>query len=270
MDCHVFSTPLPLATPGVHLDTASFLGSERSNLNAAYGYIEHRKPRWTQRVREYQDIGAIEKFGIDPTKPTPLGVTVMADPYGFPIDGYTTGYTMKLPPPADMEVAKRTPRSFNSLSVIAQSDGSETSFVPPGLNMDNPDATWNYGNKTLGMDSLQAYTRAAQQIRQIARNAGVDPATVANILRNQQPRQNTLDSVEVIAPGDSVSQQGGSPAAASPNIPGGVPDDQWNGGVIHTAQPATEDLGRGVIRKMLATVAGSRPAPIVVVQPGRS
>ena len=127
MDCYRTFEALAPAIRGVHIDRENF-GSEASNYNATYGYLQHPKPRHQDVRFEYHDAGAMERFGIDPTKPVPLGVTVTADPYGYPLDGFTTGYTIKLPPPADLVAAQNTPKSFNIPSVVARSDGSD--FVP--------------------------------------------------------------------------------------------------------------------------------------------
>ena len=124
MDCYQIFDPLPGCIEGVHFDTATGLGSQQNNTNAIYGYMTHKKPRWTNRTREFVDLAALERHGIDPTKPVPAGVIVSADPYGYPIDGFTTGYTTKLPPPADPVVAINTPKSFNVPAVVQSSNGS--------------------------------------------------------------------------------------------------------------------------------------------------
>jgi hypothetical protein len=106
-----------------------------SNNNAVYGYETHVKPRWQQKSFEYQDPAALEKFGLDPLHGHQSGVVNQADSYGYPVDGYTTGYTVKLPPPADLAAAERTPRSFNIPQVVEACDGVTSTNPVPG---DNP------------------------------------------------------------------------------------------------------------------------------------
>lgn len=189
MDSKLFSTPLPKAVQGVHLDGA-FWGSESNNDNATYGYVEHRKPRWQEYKRQYQDPAAMERFGIDPTRPVPLGVTVTADPYGYPIDGYTTGYTVKLPPPADIVAAQRTPKSFNVPAIVGRGDGSDE--MPPPPVPDSEESTgpgfdpangpdWKYGPSS-GMSQTADMVALAKKLQDIVQRAGVDPATAAQVL----------------------------------------------------------------------------------------
>lgn len=197
MDSKVYSSPLARATVGVHLDTTTFLGSDRSNANATYGYVEHKKPRWTQQVREYEDAAALERFGIDPTKPVPLGVTVTSDPYGYPIDGYTTGYTIKLPPPADPVAAQRTPKSFNLPQVVSRGSGDETMAPPPlpaneivvGPGQDPVDAMeWTYEADS-GMQKTAQLIKTGKELEDLIQRSGLDPATAAQTLLMHRQRR---------------------------------------------------------------------------------
>jgi hypothetical protein len=238
MDSRLFSRPLAPAIFGVHLDYATFLGSDLSNANAAYGYVEHKKPRWTQLAREYQDVGALERFGIDPTKPVPLGVTVTADPYGYPIDGYTTGYTTKLPPPADMVAAQRTPRSFNVPAIVQSGNGMETIGTPPvppdeqstgpGKEPVEDTSRWGYGDKS-GMKSTAELAALARDMQNLVNRAGVDPATAAQALLTLRAR-NRIDRNQVVAPaaGDQVvpdvQMPQAQPEAEDQQVPGAFPE----------------------------------------------
>ena len=219
MDSHVFSRTLAPATYGVHVDRAQFLGSNKTNANAAYGYIEHVKRRWTQQVREYEDAGALDRFGIDPTKPVPLGVTVTADPYGYPIDGYTTGYTVKLPPPADIVAAQNTPKSFNVPAIVQRGNGDETMAPPPlpeGETVVGPDqepantAGWQYGQNS-GMKSTAELAKLARDMQDLVTRSGVDPATAAQALMTMRARSKL--SQDQVVPSSSTS--GSSYAASS-------------------------------------------------------
>lgn len=126
--------------------TSQMWGSEGNQYNAKIGYLQNRKPRWEQISIKYKDIAALNKFGIDPTRPPGGGIIMQANSYGYPLDGYTTGYTYKLPPPADFEVASRVPLSFNQPAIIEASDG--TSAVP-AIPSDDPVQfvnLWRYGD----------------------------------------------------------------------------------------------------------------------------
>jgi hypothetical protein len=171
MDCYQIFEPLSTQIEGVHYDQTPYLGSQHSNQNAVYGYIRETKPRWTNTSRQFNDLAALERHGIDPTRPVPAGVVVMADPYGYPVDGFTTGYTTKLPPPSDLQVAQNTPKSFNVPSVVQRGDGGgSTSGVPGDQPTDNP-AEYKYGE-------------AAQQATQLAaQNAGKRAALITELVR---------------------------------------------------------------------------------------
>lgn len=181
MDSKAYSVPLRSQVPGVHHFSTTFLGSELTNANAVYGFVQRAKPRWQETSREYQDVGAMERFGIDPTKPVPLGVTVTADPYGYPIDGWTTGYTVKLPPPADPVAAQRTPKSFNVIGVVERGNGSNVApSVVPG---DTPieSLSWR-GGDTASMrvrDAALAASRAETLAARLRTELpGVDPGVI--------------------------------------------------------------------------------------------
>lgn len=148
---------------------AQYWGSEGSNNNARYGYTQWAKPRWEQMYYKYQDAAALERFGIDPMRPAP-GVVMMANPYGYPIDGYTTGYTMKLPPPAEFELAARTPRSSNMPSVIETSDGTTGMSVLPGDSPVDYVNDWQYGdpemrNRLKWIESIREFNNLLIQAR---------------------------------------------------------------------------------------------------------
>lgn len=122
-------------------------GSEANNKHAKYGYWEHAKPRWQQIGFEYHDMAALAKFGIDPRRPPGGGIIMSANHYGFPQMGYTTGYTTKLPPPANFEVARRTPLSSNSPSIVEASDGTNAVPTIPSDDPVNYINTWKYGSE---------------------------------------------------------------------------------------------------------------------------
>lgn len=176
------SVPLPEVINGVHYFTSGHLGSQHSNANAVYGYSEPAKPRWQEDRFTMQDVGALERFGIDPTKPVPLGVVMQADPYGYPIDGFTNGYTTKLPPPADPVAAEKTPKSYNVLGVVAKSDGAGVVNSVPGdapIDFDPVDAVngWTYGENSLGTGAtvrakLSEATKKLQVLTELARQTG--------------------------------------------------------------------------------------------------
>jgi hypothetical protein len=109
--------------------------------NPAFGYSERPKHRWRLDATRYQDIAALERFGVDPLKPAGHGIVMNANSYGYQIDGFTTGYTVKLPPPADPVAAQRTPRSGNQPAIIGVSDGSDEPAVGT-VPSDEPSAIW--------------------------------------------------------------------------------------------------------------------------------
>lgn len=79
--------------------------------NPAFGYTESKRRRWHNEKERFQDIAALNKFGLDPRSKKTIGIITQATGYGFPIDGYTTGFTSKLPPPAYPTIASQIPRS---------------------------------------------------------------------------------------------------------------------------------------------------------------
>jgi hypothetical protein len=113
------------SVPLTHRREVQSWGSESNNSNAEISWFEAPKPRWQQIRAIHTDIAALERFGVDPTRPAGAGVVMQANTYGYPIEGYTTGYTFKLPPPANFEGAVRTPRSGNIPSVVEASDGTD-------------------------------------------------------------------------------------------------------------------------------------------------
>lgn len=185
MDCYQIFEPLATRIEGVHYDQSPYLGSEQSNANAVYGYMVETKPRWTNVTREFNDLAAMERHGIDPTRPVPAGVVVMADPYGFPIDGFTTGYTTKLPPPADPITAQNTPKSFNVISVVEKSNGSGTTS---GIGSDEPvnNEAYAYGDaagRATQMQGRNAAQKAALITSLVRESRGtLSKATVAQLL----------------------------------------------------------------------------------------
>lgn len=116
-------TPVPIHPVfGLHEWTQSW-GSESRNI--PIGYIENRKPRWQILKYSYEDPGALERFGVDPAHPAQGGVIMTADSYGYPLQGYTTGYSRKMPPSnIGMEAASQIPRSGMEMTVVGLSDGS--------------------------------------------------------------------------------------------------------------------------------------------------
>ena len=160
MDSYISNVPLPQTTYTVHRWNQGGGNEFISNSNAVYGYVTHVKPRWQQTAFEYQDPAALEKFGLDPLHGHQSGVVNQCDSYGYPVDGYTTGYTMKLPPPVDFAAAEMTPRTGNEMQIVEASDGS--SAVPPEVG-DNPVDWINfmYAHYSANPASLQsAYARA--------------------------------------------------------------------------------------------------------------
>ncbi|MGI9142731.1 MAG: hypothetical protein ACR2IJ_06025 [Fluviibacter sp.] len=209
----MFSTPLPGAVVGVHYDQSPSWGSQGSNENAAYGYIQPIKKRWTQQVREYDDPAALERFGIDPTKRTPQGVVTMADPFGFPVDGYTTGYTVKLPPPANFAAAEQTPRSFNGIGVVESGNGSDVGPppVPDGVDVGGGvgyeptnfrigDQGWSYGDAS-GMQQTAAMIKFGKDLQDLINRSGLDPAVAAQALQFGKLRKaiQTPDMMDVVS-----------------------------------------------------------------------
>jgi hypothetical protein len=172
MDCYQIFEPLHTQIEGVHYDQSPYLGSEQSNANAVYGYMVETKPRWTNVTREFNDLAAMERHGIDPTRPVPAGVIVMADPYGFAVDGFTTGYTTKLPPPADPVAAQNTPKSFNVMSVVERGNGGGTTS---GIGNDEPVNSPSYA---YGTDPEVAGGRTQAAGRSAAQKAALVTALV--------------------------------------------------------------------------------------------
>lgn len=216
MDSHVFNTPLPGAVVGVHYDESPSWGVQANNFNAAYGYLEPVKKRWTQSMREYDDPAALERFGIDPTKRPPPGVVVMADPYGFPMDSYTTGYTVKLPPPiSDPALVEQTPRSFNTIGVVESGNGSDAAPPPIPDNTDEPpsgisydpvnfrigDKGWDYGAQS-GMAQTAAMIKFGKELQDLITRSGLDPAVAAQALQFGKLRKavQTEDMMQVVSP----------------------------------------------------------------------
>ena len=146
MDTYYWPFPLPPATYPVHVQVQAGGSEFLSNDNSVYGYIEHLKPRWEIIHSVYQDAGALDRFGYDPTHPPGPGVTLQSDGYGYPEDGWTTGYTTKLPPPADFAVAQQTPASFNTMQIVSAGNGQMSTEDIPG---DNPVDFINYFYKNL-------------------------------------------------------------------------------------------------------------------------
>lgn len=146
MDARYVSVPLPEAVRTVHFDITRHLGSEQNNANAVIGWSEAPKARWQTVYKMYQDVGAMERFGIAPGQPVPAGVVTQGDAYGYPVDQYTTGYTTKLPPPADPVAAQNTPKSFNVPSVIARGNGGDAISDQPGDNPYDFVNEWTYGD----------------------------------------------------------------------------------------------------------------------------
>ncbi len=158
-------TPLPIRPP----QTQSW-GSE--GLNPAFGASEAPKRQWSIPSIVYQDVAALERFGVDPlAPPSGRGVVLSANSYGYPIDGYTTGYTVKLPPSgADITVAQQTPISGNQPSVVMSSaggDGSPITGVPSdepvadqiaGVDWSNP---WKRGE---AMRQMEAQKKTAESL----------------------------------------------------------------------------------------------------------
>jgi len=134
MDARYTAVPLAAAIPGVHFDVWHGGSVGLSNSNAVYGTIEHVKPRHQVLGETHQDVAALEKFGLHPLGCTSSQLVNQADNYGYPIMGYTTGYTTKLPPPANFEAAIRTPRSSNYPQLVSSSNGIEP--TPPAQTSD--------------------------------------------------------------------------------------------------------------------------------------
>ena len=164
------STPIP------HIQYGQTWGSEARNL--AIGYFQYTKPYWQQEGYTYQDVGALERFGIDPMKPAGGGVIMQANAYGYPVDGYTTGYTMKLPPPANMQLAQQIPRSFNTLQVIDSGDGIDDALPTAG---DNPvDAVnWWQGRSKEEQTEMDLRRQLAELHKRRTRKTPAKPEDVA-------------------------------------------------------------------------------------------
>lgn len=152
---------------GHHNELATW-GSEANNDHACYGFWERPKHRWEQLAYEYHDIGALAKFGIDPRRPPGGGIIMSANHYGFPQMGFTTGYTTKLPPPANFAVASQTPASGNTPAIIEASDGTN---AVPSIPSDDPVQyinMWKYGDKEqqANLDRVREYQGKARTKRQ--------------------------------------------------------------------------------------------------------
>ena len=124
-------TPVPIGPTWTVHEHAQSWGSEA--LNIPIGYITNRKPRWQIVSYQYQDVGAMEKFGVHPGDNTG-DIIMTAGHYGFPLQGFTTGYTTKLPPTnIGMQAASQVPRSGVSMSTVAVGGGT----APPPTNTAN-------------------------------------------------------------------------------------------------------------------------------------
>lgn len=161
MDTYYHPVPLGPTTEPVHVHYAMGGSEFLSNDNALYGYIEHLKPRWQTLYGRYQDAAALDRFGYDPLHPPGPGVTLQADSYGYPEDGWTTGYTTKLPPPADFAESQQTPASFNTMQIVSAGNGQMSTDAVPG---DNPIDYINYFYRNLTHPShFQHVKRKAEQ-----------------------------------------------------------------------------------------------------------
>lgn len=151
---------------------AQMWGSE--GVNIKQGYRENKKGRWQQMGYQYQDVGALDTFGVLPMKPPGPGVVMTSDGYGYPVDGYTTGYTTKLPPPANLETALKLPRGSNQISVVAASDGYDGVSPIPSSDPVNYVNWWRYGDAAQQAELEQI--RAIQAASRVYRKAGVSGA----------------------------------------------------------------------------------------------
>lgn len=123
----VVSVPLR-PTSSVHHAIQSW-GSESANI--PFGYYERPKPRWQQIAHGYQDAAALDRFGIDPTRPAGPNIIMNANAYGVPIDGFTTGYSVKLPPAnIGIQNASTIPRSGNQPVTVGNDNGTGTAVDP--------------------------------------------------------------------------------------------------------------------------------------------
>lgn len=169
-----------------HYNEVATWGSEANNDHACYGYWEHAKPRWEQISYEYHDMGALDKFGIDPRRPPGAGIIMSANSYGFPQMGYTTGYTTKLPAPANFEVASHTPVSSNTPSIIEASDGTN---AVPSIPSDDPVEyinMWKYGDETQqrnadNVRSVQDKARLKRQAKVRGKSYGNSDESVRHV-----------------------------------------------------------------------------------------
>lgn len=179
----ISSLPLPNHQP-VQLQ---YWGSESNNQNALYGYVSQAKPRWEQTAYTYQDAAALERFGIDATRPAGQGVVMGGDGYGYPVDGYTTGYTVKLPPPANFDLAQKIPLSFNMPSVVEASDGTDTIPNIPGDNPVDYVNWWQYGDRT--QNARRQLVLKTQELERLRREAqvgsvgGLNPKDLPTVTR---------------------------------------------------------------------------------------
>jgi hypothetical protein len=146
-------------TPYPHSgDQVQFWGSEAQH--TAFGYANTPKYRWQRRTTLYQDIAALERFGIDPTRPAGPGIITQANSYGYAIDGFTTGYTVKLPPPADPQAAQRTPRSGLAPSIVASSETSTEPVAAPAPSTEPAEQDPAWENPDTRARNLNAGRRA--------------------------------------------------------------------------------------------------------------
>lgn len=121
--------------PDLHIGQQTW-GSESYNI--PIGYIQNRKPRWQMINQVYTDPAALDRFGIDPNHPA-AGVIMSANSYGYPLDGFTTGYMSKLPPSViPEEMAKQIPRSGLQPAVVGAEGGVDISGPSPDPNASDP------------------------------------------------------------------------------------------------------------------------------------
>jgi hypothetical protein len=199
-------------------------GSE--GLNPAFGAREAPKRNWATSSTTYQDIAALERFGVDPlAPPTGKNVVLASTSYGYPIDGYTTGYTVKLPPSgADITVASKVPISGLQPSVVASSAGGEGAPIT-GVPSDEPVA-----DQIAGVDWSNPWRRgeALAQIQAQQKTAA--------LLSNP-----TLTHEQKIAMTRYLNNEYGVPSNASvPSAPAPAPAPArrgGRGGARRAAQP---------------------------------
>lgn len=190
----------PIVTPiPAHPSEVQSWGSE--GVNQAFGAIEAPKPRWSVPSIFYQDVAALERFGVDPLNPpSGRGAVLSANSYGYPIDGYTTGYTVKLPPSgADPQVAQRTPISGNQPTVVASSNGEDASPLL-GIPSDEPVA-----DQIAGVDWSNPWRRG-EAIRKLQ-----EQQKAAELLNSQ-----TITPEQKIALTRYLNNEYGAPPATLP------------------------------------------------------